>query len=122
MQEEVPDGYRITDLADYSEAELFGLLKTHWGYSSQPFDIIGRLKKLPSGAGGSFFILEELHSVNDGSVLLYPLKERDVRQTVFVGAVNKVQPNDGPLDGQWVKARVELSPEKSASNIKTLFL
>lgn len=121
MQEEVPDGYRITDLADYSEAELFGLLKTHWGYSSQPFDIIGRLKKLPSGAGGSFFILEELHSVNDGSVLLYPLKERDVRQTVFVGAVNKVQPNDGPLDGQWVKARVELSPEKERLKHKNPF-
>jgi hypothetical protein len=40
MQEDVADGYRISDLSDYTEAELFRLIQTHWGYEdSQPLDI-----------------------------------------------------------------------------------
>ena len=113
MQEDVADGYRIADLSDYTEVQLFRLIKSHWGYgNTQPFDIIGRLKEISTVRGVSFFILEELHSVNDGSVLLYPLNEADVRQTVFVGLLNKSLLGIEFVNGAWVKARVELSPEK----------
>lgn len=113
MQEDITKKYRIADLHDYSEAQLFQLIKTHWGYeNAQSVDIIGRLKEMPAANGGSFFILEELHSANDGAVLLYPLDEADVRQTAFVGTVNKALFSDESIDGAWIKARVELSPEK----------
>lgn len=114
MQEDVANGYRISDLSDYTEAELFRLIKTHWGYEdSQPFDIIGRLKKeIRSKDGASYFLLEEMHSTNDGSVLLYPLNEVKVRQIVYVGAVKKSLNGNKPADGAWVKARVELSPKR----------
>lgn len=114
MQEDVADGYRISDLSDYTEAELFRLIKTHWGYgNSQPLDIIGRLKEKDVSLlnGASMCVLEEMRSANDGSVLLYPLNEVDVRQSVYVGAVNKSLFGNKPADGAWVKARVELSRE-----------
>ena len=112
MQEDVADGYRISDLSDYTDAQLFRVVKSHWGYGdSQPFDIIGRLKEKTLGNGASVFFLEEMHSANDGSVLLYPLNEVDVRQNVYVGAVNKSLFGNKPADGAWVKARVELSRE-----------
>jgi len=113
MQEDVADGYRISDLSDYTDAQLFRAVKSNWGYEdSQPFDIIGRLKKeIRSKDGASYFLLEEMHSTNDGSVLLYPLNEVDVRQRVYVGAVNESLFGNKPADGAWVKARVELSRE-----------
>ncbi len=122
MQDDVADGYRIADLSDYSEAQLFRLIKTHWGYgNAQPFDIIGRLKEIPTGTWGSFFIIEELRSANDGSVLLYPLNEADVRQTVFVGVVNKSLFGNESIVGAWAKVRVELSPEKERVKHKNPF-
>lgn len=112
MQENIAKGYRIVDLYDYSEAQLFQLIKTHWGYgNAQPFDIIGCLKERPSSSGGSFLVLEELHSVNDGAILLYPLNETGVHQTIFVGNVKKDQFDNKFVVGTWIKARVELSPE-----------
>ncbi|MEQ9451098.1 MAG: AAA family ATPase [Pseudomonadales bacterium] len=112
MQEDVADGYRISDLSDYTDDQLFRVVKSHWGYeSSQPFDIIGRLKEKTLGNGASIFFLEEMHSTNDGSALLYPLNELDVRQNVYVGSVNKSLFDNKPADGAWVKARVELSRE-----------
>lgn len=47
MVDDVAERYRISELEDYTEAELFDILKTAWGYSkAQPFDVIGRLNKI----------------------------------------------------------------------------
>ncbi|MDD5493535.1 MAG: hypothetical protein PHG36_02515 [Dehalococcoidia bacterium] len=122
MQKDFEERYLFQELADYSESELVRLLKTHWGYSNtQPFDIIGRMKEISRGREGSFFIIEQLHSTNDRSLLLYPLKESDVQHRVYVGTVNKALLGNESVDGEWVKARVELSPEKERSKHKNPF-
>lgn len=108
----VSQTFEMSELASFSDEELIGLLKESWAYSaSQAFDVIGSLKEIPAKLGGSFFVLEDLHSINDGSALLYPLKGTDVKQTVFVGKFNKRELDKDSLDGTWVKARVELEPE-----------
>jgi energy-coupling factor transporter ATP-binding protein EcfA2 len=53
--------------------------------------------------------------------LLYPLDQEDLRQTVFVGVVNKYSFDKESIDGQWVKARVELSPAKERDKHKNPF-
>jgi len=99
--------FSSNELGDYSEEELLNLLKQQWGYrEDEPFELIGRLKKIPTESGG-FYVLENLHSLHDGSVLLYPLEKDGVRHTVFVG----ILPNDTPHH-QWFRARVQLSPPK----------
>jgi len=99
--------FSSNDLADYSERELLGLLKQQWGYNeNEPFDLIGRIKEIATETGG-FSILENLHSVHNGSVLLYPLTKDGVRHTVFVGTTPPEI-----VSGQWVRTRVQLSPEK----------
>lgn len=113
MEEPVVEQFHIADLTDYSEAELATELKNRWGYgTSQPLDVIGRLKELQAVSGSVFFILEDLRSVRDGAVLRYPLHEENVRHTVFVGVLNKAQLQEGLGDGRWVKSRVELSPKE----------
>lgn len=110
MVDDAAERYLISDLENYSENELIERLKLAWGYSkTQPFDLIGRLKEIP---GRSISFLEELHSVNDGSALLYPLQGADIRHTVYVGRVNQTKFGDETADGKWVTARVQLSPER----------
>jgi len=116
MEVDKEEKFRIADLAEYSEADLTRILKTRWGYSdAQPFDVIGRLnqyKKIQlDGVLSLFYILEDLHSFNDGTSLLYPLHEPDVRHTVFVGSIKKEKLGGEVGAGAWVKARVELSPK-----------
>jgi energy-coupling factor transporter ATP-binding protein EcfA2 len=105
------DGYELAQVADLPDGELMSLLRKCWGYlASHPLDVIGRLKEIPAGKSGSFFVLESLHSIYDGGALFYPLQEEDVKHTVFVGNVSYVTPESGSLDGKWVLARLELSP------------
>lgn len=109
-QDNTPKTFYISELARLSDEELIRLLKENWAYStSQPFDVIGRLKENRGVKGGSYFVLEDLRSINDGSAISYPLKGTDVRNRVFVGNFNKRNLDKGFLDGTWVKARVELS-------------
>jgi len=120
--DDIVEMYSISELKDHTEIELLTRLKTVWGYSKdQPFDVIGRLKKILAISGGMFFILEELRSSNDGSVLLYPVRGKDVRHTVFVGPLDNTQLGGNPVDGKWVIARVELSPEKERIKHKNPF-
>lgn len=99
--------FSISDLADYSENKLVSLLKQQWGYQeAEPFDLIGRTKEITTETS-NFYVLENLHSIHDGSVLLYPLDKDGVRHTVFVGI-----PPKELSTGEWVRARVQLSPEK----------
>ncbi|MCX2781095.1 McrB family protein [Microbulbifer thermotolerans] len=101
--------FSVSDLAGLSDQQLIETLKKHWGYTpDQPLYVLGRLKEIPTSNGGSFFILEDLHSVHDGADLLYPLDIPDIRHTVFVGSVK----DTGFESGQWIKAQVTLSPEK----------
>jgi hypothetical protein len=117
-ESEVAEGHRIADLSDYSEARLLRTLKTYWGYDdAQPFDIIGRLRRRGVESGNPHFILVDLHSANDGSVLLYPLNEADVSQTIYVGGVNESQ----FYSGAWIKARVILSPKNERDKHKNPF-
>lgn len=107
-----PEGYSVSDLADYSENELLKLLKAHWGYDPEkPLDLLGRLKEIPAGKNGYFYVLEQLHSVNDGAELFYPLSGNDVRHTVFVGSLKGTEISEDHPGNQWVKVRVNLSPE-----------
>lgn len=116
------NGYRFSDQTDYTDSQLLQELKSNWNYGySQQFDIIGRLKEVNLKERVIYF-LEEMHSTNDGSVLLYPINDADVRQTVYVGNVNKSLFGNRPVDGAWVKARVELSPEKYRAKHKNPFL
>lgn len=101
--------YFLKDLADYSEQQLLEALKRRWGYDlDKPLDLIGKLKEISTKSGGAFYVLEELHSINDGSGLVYPVEGDEIRNTVFVGGVK----NDELVSGRWVKARVLLSPQK----------
>jgi energy-coupling factor transporter ATP-binding protein EcfA2 len=101
--------FSLEVLADYSEHQLLETLKRRWGYDlDKPFSVIGKLKEITTKAGGAFYILEDLHSINDGSELFYPVGGDDIRNTVFVGGVKK----DELVSGCWVKVRVTLSPEK----------
>jgi energy-coupling factor transporter ATP-binding protein EcfA2 len=119
--DDIVEMYSISELKDHTEFELLNLLKTAWNYSkAQPFDVIGRVKKIPTSFGG-FFILEELRSTNDGSALLYPIRDTDVRHTVFAGPINAAQLVGQTVDGKWVIARVELSPEEKRIEQKNPF-
>lgn len=101
--------YSLDVIADYNEHKLLETLKRHWGYDiDKPFSVIGKLKEITTKAGGAFYVLEDLHSINDGSGLVYPVEGDDIRNTVFVGGVK----NDELVSGRWVKAGVILSPEK----------
>lgn len=100
--------YVLEDLEGFSDTQLLEILIRCWGYEQdKPLDLLGKLKEITLNAGGSFYILEQLHSVIDGSILAYPLAEEGVRQTVFVGNVK----NRELEPGCWVKARVTLAPE-----------
>ncbi len=104
--------FEISQVGDLPADELTNLLKQSWGYDiTEPFDVIGRLREKSSTNSRSFYILEDLHSVNDGSLLLYPIQDSDIWQAVFVGRVNNVGMNESSIEGAWVKARVELSPK-----------
>lgn len=110
--------YEISQLNFFSDEELIGLLKESWAYSaSQPFDIIGRLKEkrsrlkeMQGSKDVSYFVLEDLRSINDGSTLLYPLKEMDISNRVYVGNFNIPDLDKDSIEGAWVKTRVDLSP------------
>lgn len=110
--------YLLEELADFSEPQLLATLKQHWGYdSNQPFDVLGKLDEITTNDGGAFYILQELHSVNDGSTLVYPLAAENVRHTVFVGKLKHRELKSG----RWVKARVTLSPEAERAKHKNPF-
>jgi hypothetical protein len=116
---EVMKTYRPEDLENLSEEALLGLLKSCWGYSAtQPLDIIGRLQIVETQTGISFFNLHDLHSINDGSILTYPLE--GVRQVVYLGRINQKIHQNRSLDEQWVKARVHLSPQSERIKHKNL--
>lgn len=101
--------YSLDVIADYSEHQLLETLKRRWGYDiDKPLSVLGKLKEITTKAGGAFYILENLHSINDGSGLVYPVEGNDIRNTVFVGSVK----NDELVSGCWVKAGAILSPEK----------
>lgn len=98
--------FSSNELLERSSEEILSLLKKQWGYQEgEPFDLIGKLKKIPTENGG-FYILESIHSVQDGSALLYPLDKEGVRHTVYVG-----MPSNDFSFNDWVKARVKLSPK-----------
>ena len=104
--------FRLSELAEHTDEDLLQILRDYWGYYDvQPLEVIGQLREITSGKAGSFYIIEHLKSVNNGMALLYPLNEPDVNQTVFVGTIKKSQLSDEPVDGKWVKMRVELSPD-----------
>lgn len=101
--------YLLKELAELSDQKLLETLKRRWGYDlDKPLDLIGKLKEISTKAGGAFYVLEDLHSINDGSGLVYPVEGDDIRNTVFVGGVK----SDELVSGCWVKARALLSPEK----------
>lgn len=99
--------YLLEELAGFSDQQLLEALKRNWRYDPQkPLDIIGKLKKITTDTN-SFYILEELHSIHDGSALVYPLQREDIHHTVFAGAIKE----HSVESGSWVKVRVTLSPE-----------
>lgn len=111
MQERTATKYSNEELDDYSADQLLRLLKEAWGYSeTQSFYVIGSIKNT-----GTFFVLEKLRSINDGKHLLYPLKNKEfVLNNIYIGRIYISQFEDKldePLDGRWIKAQVELSPE-----------
>lgn len=95
------------ELAKDTDQELIETLKYSWGYPlNKPLEIIGRLDKVKH-KNGTFYILDNLHSVYDGSRLTYPLESEEVLNTVYVGDLNSKSLLSA---GQWVKAKVTLSP------------
>ncbi|MGL4734246.1 MAG: AAA family ATPase [Enterovibrio sp.] len=115
---EVQAVYSLEDLAGLSEQQLLDMLKGSWGYApDQPFDVLGKLRKIKTNTGSFFFILEELRSVNDGSVLVYPLAGESPLNTIFVGGLK----NRELQSGNWVKARVAISPEGERTKHKNPF-
>ncbi len=116
---EVMKTYRPEDLENLSDEALLGLLKSCWRYSStQPLDIIGRLRKVETQTGISFFNLHDLRSINDGSILTYPLES--VRQVVYLGRINQEIQENRSVDEQWIKARVQISPQSERIKHKNL--
>ncbi|UCG19448.1 MAG: AAA family ATPase [Thiotrichales bacterium] len=123
MPEEQPV-YLLEDLAGLNDQQLLKTLKRSWGYDlDKPLYIMGRLTTAKSKTddgekkANEFFVLEELHSVNDGSALVYPLKGENVLNSVFVGNIKK----HNLASGRWVKARVSLSPEYERAKRKNPF-
>ncbi|MDX1751497.1 MAG: AAA family ATPase [Methylophaga sp.] len=105
--------YTVADLAGYTESELKDLLKSSWGYDyAKPFDVIGQLENISKVDGGSFFVLENLRSTQDGKLLTYPIAGQDVKQNVFVGGVKKSLFNGESPQSKWVKVEVEISPKE----------
>ncbi|WP_211838229.1 AAA family ATPase [Proteus terrae] len=99
--------YSLEELAGFSDQQLLETLKRSWHYDPHnPLAIIGKLKKITTDTN-FFYILEELHSIYDGSALVYPLQREDIHHTVFVGAIKEYNVESG----SWVKVRVTLSPE-----------
>ncbi len=112
--EEIPQqgNYRSEDLFGYSDTEIIGLLKSVWGYSANvPIDVIGQLRKItPKHNSKPFYLLENLHSIHDGQVLLYPIDDFNLNHTAFVGGLHHSKEDNGLVESAWIKARVDLSP------------
>lgn len=105
--------YSVSELFELGDNELLLNLKEHWGYSpDEPLQIIGRLKEIPAANENSFYILEEIRSVKNAALLLYPLKSQTVRHSIFVGKLYKNSNTNELVDGALVKALVDLSPKK----------
>lgn len=110
--------YLLEDVAGFDDQQLLETLKRKWGYDlDAPLDVIGTLKQISTTTGATFFILENLHSVNDGSSLVYPLEQDDVRNTVYVDIVK----NDDLVSGRRAKATVILAPENERIKRKNPF-
>ncbi|WP_417511343.1 AAA family ATPase [Methylophaga sp.] len=106
-------GFSLAELSEHSDTLLIQLLKQSWDYDlDQPFVVIGQLKAIPRADNSTFYILENLKSVNDGRSMFYPIDNQDIRHTVFIGVLRAPKLGKQPSDGMWVKAKVVLSPEK----------
>ena len=86
--------YSISDYNSHSDDDWFAIVKKAWGYAEgQAFDVMGSLKEVVAKAG-TFYLLENIHSINDGSALLYPLESDDSPQTIFIGSINERELDD----------------------------
>lgn len=112
MQESTSKIFNIEELSGLSSDALLNILKKSWGYSSvEPFEIIGCLKVIKRDDNKDFFILEDLHSIHNDTILNYPLDRVNLRNTIFVGHLSKTLIQEGFGHDSWVSAVVELSPE-----------
>lgn len=113
--------FSVADLNGRTDDEILTLLKNSWGYAAtEPFEIIGRLKKIPREQEKTFFILEDLRNVHNGGTLRYPVNETDVHHTVFVGSISQ-ELQQQFNNGRWIKARVVLSPANERIKHKNPF-
>lgn len=108
--------YSISDLKNYTDQEWLAIVKQAWGYvEGQPFKVLGRLKEVKR-ENGNLYWLKDLHSINDGRSLFYPLGDITDENTVYVGSLHKKKlindkTDEGGIDNRWVTAQVELSNE-----------
>lgn len=108
----VTEKYSLSDLDGNSDAEILSKLKASWGYSDiEKFEVIGRISQITLSEG-SFYVLRELRSITDGRLLLYPLEVDDTHQSIFIGSIRNEQKDESFVVGQWVRAKLELSPKR----------
>ena len=106
-------GLSSTKLSIYSDEELIQILKKSWDYDlDQPFVVIGQLKAISTIDLNTFYILENLKSINDGQSLFYPIESEDIHHTLYVGTLKVTNMGWQPSVGMWIKTKVVLSPEK----------
>jgi len=109
--------YSIADFKNHSDGEWLAIVKKAWGYSEgQAFEVLGRLKEIPTKTG-KFYVLEDIRRISDGASLLYPAKIKDGSHTVYIGSINESALSADLLAGEelpskWVKLRVDLSPKE----------
>jgi hypothetical protein len=81
--------YSLSDLKDHTDQEWLDILKQAWGYAeNHTFEVLGRLKEVTTKSGG-FYLLVELHSMLDGRALEYPLKDKNIPNTIFIGPIDR---------------------------------
>jgi hypothetical protein len=111
MLDEAAPLYSLTELKELQDVELLSLLRTAWQFpDNKPIEVIGRLKKISTNTGSTFFVIESIRSSLDGASLNYPVKMDENLQTIFVGSFKGANLDSSIKEGEWVKTKVELSP------------
>ena len=114
--------YNLNEIENKSDEQLIQKLKESWDYSDhQKLELIGQLTEISQFDKESFFIIENLQSINENRSIRYPLRSANLNEnSVYVGPLLKKY-KDKFKNKAWVKCQVELSPRYERDKRKNPF-